>query len=176
MTVRRAQSCDLAAIHELESACFSDPWSEEALRNAFGGGITEFAVIEDVGVDCDYDRGRNKGDSGGNADKSGAGNCDEKTGGVFGYAMFSVILEDAEVMSVAVAPDRRGCGAGRALMRTVLARAAERGATQCFLEVRSSNAHARALYASLGFTEVRTIRNYYRHPTEDAVVMSRALP
>lgn len=141
MTVRRAESCDLPAIYELESTCFTDPWSKEALRNAFGGGITEFAVIED-------------GD-----------------GEVFGYAMYSVLLEDAEVMSVAVAPKRRGCGAGRALMRALLERSAERGASRCFLEVRASNVPARALYTSLGFTELRTIRSYYRQPTEDAVVM-----
>lgn len=145
MTLRRAGSNDLPSIHALEATCFSDPWSEDALRRAFGDTITEFVVIED-------------------------------DGDVFGYAMFSVVLEDAEIMSVAVAPDRRGCGAGRALMHTVLESASERGATQCFLEVRASNTPARALYASLGFTEVRTIRSYYRRPTEDAIVMLRVLP
>lgn len=183
MTVRRGQSCDLLAIHALESVCFTDPWSEEALRNAFGGGITEFAVIEDdgdgacIGIgDIEND---NDDSSGGGEDhdrKNGVENRTERNKGVFGYAMFSVILEDAELMSVAVAPEYRGRGAGRALMSAVLARAAERGASRCFLEVRSSNAPARALYTSLGFTEVRTIRSYYRQPTEDAVVMSRALP
>lgn len=160
MTVRRAQGGDLAAIHDLESMCFSDPWSEEAIRNAFGGEITEFVVIED---------------SGGSDAKNFVGNRDCDNNEIYGYAMFSVVLEDAEVLSVAVAPNRRGCGAGRALMQAVLERSVQRGACRCFLEVRSSNVPARALYTSLGFTELRTIRRYYRQPTEDAVVMSREL-
>lgn len=94
--------------------------------------------------------------------------------GVYGYAQFTVISEDAEIIAVAVTPARRRQGAGRALMESALARSAERGADRCFLEVRESNGAARALYASLGFTVVRTVKSYYRRPTENAVVMSRA--
>lgn len=144
MTVRRGESGDLTAISALEKECFTDPWSEDALRRAFSDGISEFAVIED-------------------------------NDGMFGYALFSVVYEDAEIMSVAVAPTRRRCGAGRALMEAVLRRSAGRGATRCFLEVRESNAAARAMYTSLGFSEIRRIKRYYRRPVEDAVVMLREI-
>ena len=97
-------------------------------------------------------------------------------GETVGYALFSALYEDAEVMSLAVLPSKRRCGIGRALLRRIIERAKSDGAETLFLEVRESNAAAIALYESFGFEEIRRIRRYYRRPVEDAVVMALGLP
>ena len=76
---------------------------------------------------------------------------------------------------MAVSPDARRQGIARALLRELLARAAERALAFVTLEVRASNAPAIALYAQAGFESVGTRRNFYTAPTEDAVLMTRFL-
>jgi ribosomal-protein-alanine N-acetyltransferase len=61
------------------------------------------------------------------------------------------------------------------LLDAALAEARARGADEIFLEVRNSNAPARALYGSRGFKEVGRRPNYYRRPVEDAIVLRRTL-
>jgi [ribosomal protein S18]-alanine N-acetyltransferase len=56
-------------------------------------------------------------------------------------------------------------------MELVLDLARRRGAVAAFLEVRRSNHAALGLYQGLGFQVLTTRRNYYAHPTEDALVM-----
>ena len=51
----------------------------------------------------------------------------------------------------------------------------QEGVRALYLEVRDSNAAARALYGSLGFTQVGRRRGYYQHPTEDALLLRRDL-
>lgn len=105
----------------------------------------------------------------GDADLFGA----ESRGRLVGYAVCWIVLDQAELGNVAVAADARGLGVGRRLVEAVLERVRDRGANECFLEVRESNAHAQALYASLGFESIGRRRAYYAHPTEDALVMRK---
>jgi ribosomal-protein-alanine N-acetyltransferase len=67
----------------------------------------------------------------------------------------------------------RGQGVGGRLLDATIGELERRGATSTFLEVRESNAAARALYASRGFDSVGRRRNYYRRPVEDALVLRR---
>jgi ribosomal-protein-alanine N-acetyltransferase len=92
-------------------------------------------------------------------------------GHLIGYAVVWTIVDQAELGNVAVAPQGRSRGAGRALVREALARARARGARECFLEVRESNEVAKTLYDTLGFTAVGRRRRYYSNPIEDALVM-----
>ena len=70
-----------------------------------------------------------------------------------------------------MAPDVRRGGIGRALVQAVISALAARGVRQIYLEVRESNAGARAMYGALGFQEVGRRRGYYRRPAEDAIVL-----
>ena len=65
----------------------------------------------------------------------------------------------------------RRAGAGALLLNGAMAAARARGATAVHLDVRESNAAARALYARFGFTEVGRRRAYYREPVEDALML-----
>ncbi|MCL6611035.1 MAG: ribosomal protein S18-alanine N-acetyltransferase [Peptococcaceae bacterium] len=92
-------------------------------------------------------------------------------GRVAGYAGMWIVLDEAHVTNVAVHPELRGRGVGRALMTELLGRAAVLGADRITLEVRVSNRAARSLYKSLGFVEKGLRRKYYSDNNEDAVIM-----
>jgi ribosomal-protein-alanine N-acetyltransferase len=92
-----------------------------------------------------------------------------------GYVLARHAADEAEILNLGVAPAARRRGVGRALVREGLAALAARGAVQVFLEVRDSNAAARALYAEFGFGEVGRRRGYYRRPVEDAIVLRAAI-
>lgn len=92
-----------------------------------------------------------------------------------GFGVLGVAGDGAEIESLAVSASWRRRGIARQLCTELLEWARGRGATHATLEVRVSNAGARALYASLGFREVAVRRGYYREPEEDALVMTREL-
>jgi ribosomal-protein-alanine N-acetyltransferase len=94
-----------------------------------------------------------------------------QAGRVLGFVVLYTAADEAELANLAVAPDARRQRVGEALLREVLEIARTRGAVDVWLEVRCSNAAARALYAKHGFTEVGTRTRYYRDPVEDAVIM-----
>lgn len=77
-----------------------------------------------------------------------------------GYALYSTLSQDAELLLFVVDKTRQGQGLGRLLLERVVADVRER-AEMLFLEVRPSNAAARALYETVGFNEVGRRRNYY---------------
>ncbi len=85
----------------------------------------------------------------------------EDAAGIAGYAGLDHAGDTADVMTIAVLPDRRGGGLGRRLLEELVARARAGGALRLLLEVRADNTAARGLYAQRGFTLVRTRRGYY---------------
>jgi ribosomal-protein-alanine N-acetyltransferase len=89
-----------------------------------------------------------------------------------GFVLARVAADEAEVLSLAVMPEARRSGLGRALLAAAMARARELGAATIFLEVAAANAAARALYAAAGFLEVGTRPNYY--PGGAAALVLRA--
>lgn len=98
----------------------------------------------------------------------------ESRGEIVGYVIAIAVLDEAEILNVAVSPSRRGEGIGGDLLDEALKQVESRGAESVFLEVRVSNAAAKALYQSRGFAEMSKRKNYYRAPLEDALVMRRA--
>lgn len=90
----------------------------------------------------------------------------EADGAFCGYIAACTVLDESDITTVAVPPALRGRGAGRALVQALIDKVGGR----IFLEVRQSNAPARALYASLGFAECGTRKNYYESPREDAML------
>ncbi len=78
-----------------------------------------------------------------------------------GFVLARTAADEAEILTLAVAPAYRGRGLGRALMRAAAARAAEAGASALFLEVDVENIPARRLYEALGFAEVGRRGAYY---------------
>jgi ribosomal-protein-alanine N-acetyltransferase len=80
--------------------------------------------------------------------------------------------DEAEILSVAVAPRRRGRGLARKMLDLHLRRLAGRGTRTVFLEVDEANQSARRLYARAGFREVGQRKGYY---TQESGVASTAV-
>lgn len=97
-----------------------------------------------------------------------------REGEIAGYGILSVAAGEAHVLNVCIGDAYRGLGYGRRMMRRLLDLARWYGAERIFLEVRPSNPIAKALYDSLGFTEIGRRPSYYpaRGGREDAIVMS----
>jgi len=91
-----------------------------------------------------------------------------------GLVLARATVDEAEILTIAVAPEARRHGAGRALLRAAAHAASQRGAVTLFLEVSEANDIARALYESEGFGKVGQRRGYYQDGT-DAVVMGLGL-
>lgn len=90
------------------------------------------------------------------------------------YAFFSMVVGEASVLNVCVEPALQGQGIGRYLMQHLMQTAREAQCTIVLLEVRRSNAAARRLYESLGFTTLGVRKGYYPNGPqqwEDALVL-----
>lgn len=94
-----------------------------------------------------------------------------QNGRVIAYGGMMTALDEGQVTNIAVHPDARRQGVGRALLSEMLREAQRRGLTQISLEVRASNAAAIGLYESFGFAVAGRRRHFYRDPAEDALVM-----
>jgi len=92
---------------------------------------------------------------------------------VAGYCAAWFVLEEVHINNLAVRPQCRRRGFGGALLQHVLAEAARAGARRATLEVRRSNENARRLYERFGFRIAGVRRDYYSHPTEDALILWR---
>jgi ribosomal-protein-alanine N-acetyltransferase len=93
-----------------------------------------------------------------------------------GYAgMMFTGGSQADVVTLAVSPDRWSEGTGTALLTTLVDEADKRGYEEVLLEVREDNPRARRLYLRHGFTEVGIRRGYYQPSGVDAVVMRKGL-
>jgi ribosomal-protein-alanine N-acetyltransferase len=95
-----------------------------------------------------------------------------------GFVLARVAGDEAEILTLAVRPEKRGQGMGRALLQAAIARAQELGAQSVFLEVGADNPSALALYAGLGFAKVGTRKGYYASASggSDALVLRLPLP
>jgi ribosomal-protein-alanine acetyltransferase len=95
----------------------------------------------------------------------------ERNGGISGIVVGRQVLDEAEILNLAVTQGMRRQGEGRGLVGHILQRFAERQVSRVFLEVRESNAGAISFYRGLGFKAVGTRKDYYRDPKESATVM-----
>ncbi len=90
---------------------------------------------------------------------------------LLGYGGFWKAVDEAHFTNLAVRPDQRGAGLGWALLQEILRKAKAEGCLRATLEVRPSNAAARALYEKAGFAGVALRPKYYSDDGEDALLM-----
>ena len=133
----------LDEVAELERICFSTPWSRNMLAEELDNMLSAFLVALD-----DTDR-------------------------VVGYAGVQVILDEGYITNIAVRPECRRQGVAAKLLQVFLDFAKANKLSFLTLEVRASNYDAIALYGSRGFRSVGRRKNYYEHPREDAIIMTR---
>ena len=127
----------------LERICFSTPWSRNMLAEELENMLSAFLVALD-------DSGR-----------------------VVGYAGLQVVVDEGYITNVAVRPECRRQGIAGKLLQVFLDFAQAHHLAFLTLEVRASNYDAIALYGARGFRGVGRRKNYYEHPKEDAIIMTR---
>lgn len=134
----------LDAVAALERECFTTPWSRNMLAEELDNALSAFLVALD------------------------------ETERVVGYAGLQVVLDEGYITNVAVRADCRRRGIAGKLLDVFERFAAANGLAFLTLEVRASNYAAIALYGRHGYRGVGRRPNYYEHPREDAVIMTRA--
>ena len=133
----------LDEVAELERVCFTTPWSRNMLAEELDNYLSAFLVALD-----DNDK-------------------------VAGYAGLQAVLDEGYITNVAVRPDCRRQGIAGKLLQVFLDFAKGNHLAFLSLEVRASNYDAIALYGSRDFRSVGRRKNYYEHPREDAIIMTK---
>ena len=137
----------LSAVAQLEQLCFAEPWSERSLQLLCQANGKGVVILSEEDDTC-----------------------------ALAYAGLTHVLDEASVTNIAVHPEFRRQGLGRAVTEALIKQAEQLCVCSLYLEVRPSNAAAIALYDSLGFERMGSRPGFYRFPTEDALVMRLALP
>ena len=92
---------------------------------------------------------------------------------VVGYIGSQTVMDESDMMNVAVRPDFRRKGIAEALVNALVEALKSKGSRCLTLEVRASNVPAITLYEKLGFSEIGRRKNYYRNPREDALILRK---
>ena len=96
-------------------------------------------------------------------------------GRVVGYIGSQIVLDEADIMNIAVHPDYRRKSIGHALLKQLIQDLINETLSFMTLEVRPSNISALNLYLSFGFYQIGRRPNYYKHPKEDALIRRKEL-
>lgn len=144
MTVRPWHYEDILEISKLEALCFTtDAWSYQMVADAF---LSE----RFIGYVLVNDSGE-----------------------VAAYCGMNVVLEEADILLIATRPEERRKGYAEKLLRRLVSAARKKEVTRMFLEVRTDNESAKALYEKLGFKRIAIRQKYYGDA--DAFIMERKI-
>ncbi len=92
-------------------------------------------------------------------------------GHIVGYCGSRTVLDEGDILRVAVRKAWRSQGIASRILAFLLAETPD--IHSWYLDVREHNAPALALYRKYGFTAIGRRRGYYRHPADDAILMQR---
>ena len=138
---------DLPAVLDIERRSFAQPWSRAFFEKELATPFARLVVTVEEAVPRPQ---------------------------VIGYTCRWRVTDEVHLLNVAVHPERRGLGHGRALVAAVVGEAEAARARVVYLEVRAGNVIARRLYRQLGFKDLGVRRGYYG-PGQDAIVMELRL-
>ncbi len=148
-TISGAGPADAAAIAALHGQLFSPPWTTHEVAELMAHPGAAAFVMRDA-----------------------------RLGDVAGYILGRVAADEAELLSIGVAPSHQRRGLARRLLVSLAERVHDMGAVRLYLEVSAVNASAIALYETTGFARIGVRRAYYRQsgrPAEDALLLARDL-
>jgi ribosomal-protein-alanine N-acetyltransferase len=146
--LRRMRWWDIPGVILLEHAAFpEDAWSVGMFWSELAEASTRYYLVAE-----EYEAG-----------------ADEPR--LIGYAGLLAGAGEAEVLTIAVDPQREGRGLGAILLTELMREAARRDCDDVVLEVRVDNDRAQRLYRHFGFEAVGIRKGYYQPMNIDALVM-----
>ncbi len=98
----------------------------------------------------------------------------ERNARATGFILGREVLDEGEILNLAVVTATRRHGEGTALVRTMMNSFTSRGVRRIFLEVRESNFAAVVFYRRLGFRQMGRREGYYRSPVEAALILEHS--
>jgi len=144
--LRPLRDSDLDQVEAIERAAYPQPWTRQHFR-------------DELTRDC--------------AHCLAAVTADDQK--LLGYLIWWLVVDEAQILNLAVAPTAQRQGVGAALLQRCLEQARAARAASIWLEVRSGNTAAQALYAAHGFALRARRRGYYQPAGEDALIMQLPL-
>ena len=145
IVIEAAAESDLQQIIEIEQEAIAPPWTHGALLGEIYREDSFFAVAR----------------------------FEPRSPPLLGFVILRRMGDDGELLQIAVDKAARRSGVADSLMAAALEFSKETSIGTIFLEVRKTNEAAVGLYKKHGFKTVRTRKDYYSDPVEDAVVMMR---
>lgn len=150
IVTRKLKPEDVYEVVQIEKQCFSDPWSESAiLESALSPNSYFIVAVKKFEKEED----------------------EEKK--ILGYAGLYAAGEEAYVYNIAVRPEWQGKGIGKSLINELVSYCLKNNLGFISLEVRISNNIAINLYKKFGFKILGKRRNFYKNPSEDALIMTK---
>ena len=144
--IASGSEADLDAVLAIDRLCFPAPWPEQAFRDELGRPWAHVEILREVA-----------------------------SGRVVAFCNYWIVVDDLQILTVAVHPDERRRGHAARLVQHMLDEGARAKVRVASLEVRASNEAAQALYRKLGFHDVGRRPRYYADNGEDAVLMDREM-
>lgn len=146
--IRKMELKDINKVCEIENVSFPTPWSPYAFScEVLDNNFANYLVIT----------------------------LEENPEKIIGYGGMWVILDEAHITNIAIAPEYRGQRLGQLLLLELMKIALQKGAENITLEVRVSNTGAQKLYKRLGFEKAGIRKGYYLDTKEDALIMWKNL-
>ena len=139
--IRPMTADGLTASAELETMCFSTPWSIQAFKDSLDKPEIYLFRVAYIGSE------------------------------LVAQAGLILSFDEADVVNVAVKPEYRKNGIAFELLNELMKAGSEKGVKDFTLEVRAGNQAAIALYEKLGFKTEGIRKDFYREPVEDALIM-----
>jgi ribosomal-protein-alanine N-acetyltransferase len=142
VAIRRMTLEDVPVVHTIDLLSFSLPWPENSFRFELTGNPASRSWVA------------------------------ESDGRLAAMLVLWLVIDEAHIATIATHPDFRRKGIGEQLMIAALQSAKAEGAMRAFLEVRSGNAVAQAMYKKYGFIVAGVRLRYYKDNNEDAILMN----
>lgn len=163
---------DVAEVSQVEHRCFNNPWPTSAYRRELRDPEHNYyvvarwrspnaqAIVPEERPRVSFPR------------IPFLRRAEQSTKGpILGFAGMWLMLDEAHITTIGVAPEQRGKALGEMIFLNLLDEALRRRARWMTLEVRVSNAAALSLYGKYGFTQQGLRKRYYSDNGEDAYIM-----
>jgi ribosomal-protein-alanine N-acetyltransferase len=168
---RQIQEADLSLVSEIEAYSFTEPWSKASIASTLCSDNMFFYCML---IKTDI-LSKQLSEQSEELHKCNVANLELMHTVLAGYVGLNTVCGETEITNVAIRKELRGLGLGNKLISLLIEEEKKKETRKLFLEVRESNLPAIRTYKSNGFVETGLRKNFYKKPTESAILMELAI-